>query len=238
MLAVGWLLAGCVASSGASEQGSRSVDSVIETTSPESDIGTTSAGDVVADSAGPPPTCTYAGSDTFIDLDLTLTNPLGAISNVRMSYALYAAGVRFADGEESFLLPSANEQFRERAGTIEQLPADVDEQTVTCEVIAVDEFSLPFERGPEVGTCMIQRDEASGSLRAELLVTNPFAQTRDVAFFYALRAQDSVRFDFGEPLARMLRGGEQMRFTEEVGDLPPWVDPAAVTCDVLGFYGR
>ncbi len=238
VLALVGVLAGCVVSSGTSETGSVSLDAANVTSAGDSASASTSAGDVIAENTAPPPTCTYAGSDPFINLDLTFTNPLGEVSNVRLSYALLASGVRFGDGDEGFLFPGANEQFRVREGTIEELPAEVDEQTVTCEVIAVEEFSLPFERGPEVGTCVIQRDEASGSPRVELLATNPFAQTRDVAFFYALRAQDSVRFGFGEPMAHMLRGGEQVRFTEKVGDLPSWVDPAAVTCDVLGYYGR
>lgn len=249
-MVLGGILAGCVVRNDTSEPDASALADTAVAAAEEggeslgspstADTGTAPTGDVVTGSAGPPPTCTYTGNrNGFIKLDLVFTNPFGEVSGVELSYALFDAGVRFIDGDETFVLPKANEQFRDSLETIDKLPADIDEATISCEVLAVDSFPFPFDRGPEAGTCTIQPDDTGGSgLQAELLVTNPFAQTRDVAFFYALRAQGSVRFGFGQPLAELLRGAEQMSFTEKVGELPAWVDPAAVTCDVLGFYGR
>jgi hypothetical protein len=185
------------------------------------------------------PTCSYLGTDDFDDMqvELTLTNSLGAVPSLDVTFALAGGdGVRFFTGNEFVQYPVADERFRLTADTVTELPVGVDEATISCEVLAIEEgFGNVLELPGPADVCEFVEIDSFGDIQIELGFTSPFTTTEDVYVYYALRGPGGVRFADSLTTVDLVGGAEAVRLDEDtVTESPSWVGDD-VTCDILGF---
>lgn len=194
--------------------------------------------------------CAYAGTGGLRDdmqVDLTFTNQLGEVDDVEVTYALLEGkgGTRFHTASTSpgtwikFL--TAQEKFRLRVDTHKELPADIDEETIDCTVLAIEEDSNllgDYKRASDKNTCEVTGTDPSGGIKIRAEVTNPYNETAKVQTWWALRA-GSVTFETDTEVVDLVKAGEPFTITPEFGpDKPDWVAENEVTCDVLGFWNQ
>ena len=208
-------------------------------TAPSTETTTTSTS--VAD--GPEPTCEYTGSDPdfgYMNIELTFTNTLGEVDDLELTYALLdgEGGTRFLTQTAGITLPSANEQFRIDAGNSEELPPNIEESTIDCKVLAVEELrtSARYERATDADTCTVLGVDSDGRPQVEVSVTNPFDETTSLQAWWAMQGPGLVRFDRGVEAMDLVGAGETIKLTGEgsYGAVPGWVGEGEVTCTVLG----
>jgi hypothetical protein len=185
------------------------------------------------------PTCGYVGTDDFDDIqvELLLTNPLGAVPSLDVTLTLEGGDdVRFATASESIRFPLAEERFRIEADTFTKLPSGIDEAAITCNVLAIDEGfgDMPALPGPG-DVCEFVEIDDFGDIQVELDVTSPFTTTEDIDIHYALRGPGDVRFADSFASVEFVGAGATIRVSEDtVTDPPSWVG-TDITCGILGF---
>lgn len=185
------------------------------------------------------PTCGYVGVDDFGDMqvELVLVNPLGVVPSLEVTFALTDSdGVRFFTGNEFVQLPLPNERFRIEADTITEPPTGVDESTITCAVLAIEEgFGEVLEMpGPEDFCEFVEIDDF-GDIQVELGVTSPFATTEDLVIEFALRGPDDIRFADSTAFVDLVGPGEVVRLDQDTVTPPPtWVGDE-ISCGILGI---
>ena len=185
------------------------------------------------------PTCGYLGTDSFNDIqvELLLTNRLGAVPALDVTIALKGGdGVRFLTDTQFVQYPLPEERFRLEVDTVTELPAGVDEATISCEVLAVEEGfgDLPELPGPG-DVCEFVEIDDFGDIQIEITATSPFTTTGDLFVHYALRGPGGVRFSDSSALVDLVGAGETIRVSEDTVTEPPsWVGDE-ISCDILGF---
>jgi hypothetical protein len=237
-------VAGCGGSDNATSDTSKSASE----TSVESTDETSTTQVTVAE--GPKPTCAYTGlSDTEdMQVEVTLTNPLGEVKGLEIPYALLdgEGGTRFFTGTagdygQDTVLPRANEQFRFLDDALEGLPPGIDPTTIACTVLGVEE-SLDlggWKRASDSDTCTIIGTDPNGGSKVEVAVTSPYDETTTVQAYWALQTQGQVRFGAGTEVTDLVGAGESYRISPEFGPkTPAWVGADPVTCVVLGFWDQ
>gem|GEM_PF-5841059 len=221
------------------------------------DTATTSADEAEGESTTVPPpeapeaTCTYAGTDQLFEdmqVELTFTNPLGEVNSLGdVTYALTdgEGGTRFFTGTpfaQWDYFPRANEQFRVNASTSEPLPPGINEATIGCTVLAIEEgFDLGgFQRASDTDTCTIVGTDSSGRIQVEVAATSPYEETTQVQVWWAFYAPGQVRFDAGTNVTDLVGAGESYRIPDETSEdpKPDWIGDGEVTCEVLGFWDQ
>jgi hypothetical protein len=201
---------------------------------------------------GPEPTCTYmgtAGMFDYMEVELEFTNPLGEVTDLEVTYALLdgEAGSRFFTGSAGgldmvwIMFPAANEQFRLSVDTRADLPPSVEESTITCAVLAIEE-GLDIggnQRASEADSCEVVGEDSSGKVQVELSVTSPFEETMRIQTWWALQAPGPVTFASDTEVVDLVGAGERFKIVPRFGtDKPEWIGDDEVTCAVLGFWGR
>lgn len=201
---------------------------------------------------GPEPTCAYIGTDPdfqYMQVELTFTNPLGDVNGLEVTYALLdgEGGTRFFTGtaggldHEDIHFPAANEQFRLSVDTREDVPPNIEEATIDCSVLAIEEITDigGYERATDADTCEVLGVDSSGNIQVEVAVTSPYEETTTVQTWWALQAPGPVRFETGTEVVDLVGGGESFRITPQFGtEKPGWIGDGEVTCAVLGFWDQ
>lgn len=193
------------------------------------------------DAAPTEPACSYVGVDEYDDMqvELQFTNPLGDVPSVRVTYALLDGdGVRFITSEAFIDLAAANERFRMEVDTVEPLPARIDESSITCRVLGIEEgFDIGGIQAPtRQDKCDFVGVDDYGDIQIELTAVSPFDETTNIQLYYALRGAGQVRFYTSSDYVDLVAAGERVRTnTDTVEPLPDWVDEAEGSCSLLGI---
>lgn len=198
-------------------------------------------------------TCTYAGTGGFrsdgMQVELAFKNPLGGVNGLEVTFALLdgEGGSRFftdtAGGLdlEDINFPAPNEQFRLSVDTGDEVPPNIDEATIGCAVLAIEE-NLDiggFQRASDADTCEVLGTDSSGRIQVALAVTSPYEETTKVQTWWALQAPGPVRFETETEVVDLVGGGESFRINPEHGtDKPGWIGDGDVTCTVVGFWDQ
>jgi hypothetical protein len=186
------------------------------------------------------PTCTIRGVDDFSDIqvELAFTNTAGDVGSLEVTYVLLdRSGVRFATESAFVEYPAAGERFRVDEDTLTELPVGVDEASVTCQILGIEEgfFSDDLVAPTEPFSCTFVEVDDFGDIQVDLIVTSPFGDTEDITIAYALRAPDGTRFADSRAFVDLVAPGETVRVAEDsLTDVPGWIDGGDVACDVLG----
>lgn len=211
--------------------------------SEEGDTATTTA----TDDAGPEPECAYTGTDpNFGDMqvELTFNNPLGEVDWFEVTYALLdgEGGTRFFTGDTAGIdlqFPSTNEAFRVAVDAREELPPGIDEATIDCTVLGIEERGDigGFERPGDDDTCTVLGTDSDGDIQVEVSATSPYDQTTEIQTWWALQAQGQVRFDTETEVIDLVGAGETFLIAPDRGTpAPEWVGDGEVTCFVAGYW--
>jgi hypothetical protein len=199
---------------------------------------------------GPPPACTYAGLNDSgnMQVEVTFTNPLGEVNEVAALFALFdgEGGPRFYTASDVIVsdlgkFPRPGEQFRVNVRTIDELPPGVNEATITCKVLEVEESTSisGYKRATDADTCTVIGTDPAGGVQVDLSVTSPYEETTKVQTWWALEAPGPVRFGTDTEVTDLVAAGETYRITPEFGKAKPaWVGDGQVTCSVLGFWDQ
>jgi hypothetical protein len=180
------------------------------------------------------------GVDDFDDMqvEVRFTNPLGVVPSVEVSFALFdGAGTRFHTDAASFDLPQEDETFRSEVDTFSELPPDIDDADVTCQVLDIGEgFGFDdVEPAPESSACEVDSIDDFGDIQVTLVTTSPFETTEDLRIYYALRGGGGERFADSSTTVELVAPGESIRVAEDTITEPPsWVSPDQISCDILG----
>jgi hypothetical protein len=203
----------------------------------------------VPPSEAPEATCAYAGTGDFgngMQVELTFTNPLGEVNWLGdVTYALTdgEGGTRFftdsAFSENWDAFPMANEQFRVIASPLEQVPPGIDEATIGCTVLGIEEASFDlggYQRASDTDTCTVLGTDPSGLIQVEVAVTSPYDETTNLQVWWALYAPGQVRFDADTDVTDLVGAGESYRIPTSTVTKPEWIGDGEVTCKVVGFW--
>ena len=212
-----------------------------ETTSAPTTEASTTTGPPTSTPETSEPTCRYIGTDFADDMqvELSFTNPLGALPSLEVSYALLDAdNVRFLTETAFVELPAADEQFQINADTVEPVPPGVDESQIGCAVLDIAEgFSFGDVATPGADdVCEFVSVDSFEDIQVQLTATSPFTETTNIKITYALRGPGDVRFASVSAFVEFVAAGETIRSNEDSGtEVPDWMLPEAVTCDILGI---
>jgi hypothetical protein len=184
------------------------------------------------------PTCGYVGTDSFGDMqiELAVANPLGAVPALDVTYALLSEGERFLTESAFIQYVAPGERFRIDVDTFTEPPLDVDEASIDCEVVSIEEgFGSPPTPPASDDGCEFVELDSFGDIQIELDVGSPFPTTEDIYVLYALRGPDGVRFADSLVSVGALDAGERVVVSEDTFTEPPaWVGND-ITCSILGF---
>ena len=231
----------------ASEEIDQAIEEAVTTTAAEAEATTVPP---VEESDA---TCSYAGTGGFssrgMQVELTFTNPLGEVNGLEVTFALLdgEGGSRFYTGTaggldlEDISFPAANEQFRLSVDTGDEVPPNIDEATIGCTVLAIEEQMDigGFQRSSDADTCTVLGTDSSGNIQVELAVTSPYEETTTVQTWWALQAPGSVRFETETEVVDLVGGGESFRISPQYGsEKAGWIGDGEVTCTVLGFWDQ
>lgn len=247
----GVLVVACVAivADDAAEQVDRAIEET-ETTDAAGAQATTIPAEEAAEAAEA--TCAYTGTDPdFGDMqvELAFTNPLGQVPGLEVTYALLdgEGGTRFFTGTaggldlEFIQFPAADEQFRLSIDTSEDLPPAIEETTIGCTVLAIEE-SLDiggYQRATDADTCEVLGTDSSGNIQVDMSVISPYGETTTVQTWWALQAPGPVRFETETEVVDLVGAGETFRISPEFGtEKPEWIGDGEVTCSVVGFWDQ
>ena len=234
---VGIILFAVVGVTGCSGSGQDAADPVVTETVTVPAEEESATADTESEGAGPEPTCAYSGTDPdFKDMlvDLTFTNSLGDVNGLEVTYALLdgEGGTRFFTGTaggldlEDISFPAANEQFQLSVETGENLARSIDEATIGCTVLAIEESTDigGYQRATEADTCKVRGADSSGDIQVEVEVTSPYEETTTVQTWWALNAPGPVRFETETEVVALVGAGESIRIIPEYGtEKPKWI---------------
>ena len=194
---------------------------------------------------GPEPTCAYIGTDhilPYMQVELTFTNTHGDVNGLDVTYALLdgKGGTRFFDRKEDVGLAKANEKFRISVSTYEVLPPNINEATIGCRVLAIEEgIDIGgFQNSTDADTCTVLGADSSGRIEVDVAVTSPFKKTTKMQTWWALQAPGPVRFDTDTEVSDHVGAGESIRISAHPVTVPGWIGDGKVTCAVLGFWDQ
>ena len=212
-----------------------------ETTSAPTTDASATTGPATSTPATTGPTCRYIGTDFADDMqvELSFTNPLGNLPSLEVSYALLDAdNVRFLTESAFVELPAADEQFQINDDTVEPVPPGVDQSQIGCTVLDVAEgFSFGDATAPGAeDVCEFESVDSFDDIQVQLTATSPFTETTNIKITYALRGPGDVRFASDSAFVELVAAGETIRSNEDsVTEVPDWMLPDEVTCDILGI---
>ncbi len=191
--------------------------------------------------AAPLEDCTVLGADEFgdIEIELTTVSPSTTVSLLEVGFVLRdTAG---AEVLADFLLvefAAPGEVFRLAIPTFEPVPEGADVASLSCEIGGVEVIDLFTDQrlpGPD-DTCSVLGVDDIGDLQLDVTVRNPAPESADLIFTYAVRDQQGTRVISDVGFADGLDPGQVA--TQQVDTLippPAGLDPAALTCDVVGL---
>lgn len=204
-------------------------------------LAPTTTGPATSTPAPGEPTCRYIGTDFADDMqvELSFTNPLGNLPSLEISYALLDVdNVRFLTESALVDLPAADERFRINDDTVEPVPPGVDEALIGCAVLEIAEgFSFGDVTQPGADdVCEFVSVDSFDDVQVQLTVTSPFSETTNIEIAYALRGPEGVRFTSDSAFVELVAAGETIRSNEDSAtEVPDWMGPEDVTCDILGI---
>jgi len=185
--------------------------------------------------------CSLLGTDEFgdITIELTVVSPTSAVSQLEVGFEL-------TDVEGEVFLPdfqvveyvAPGEVIRLTILTFEPVPPGNDLGSVNCTITSVESIELfedQFVAGPS-DTCSVIGVDEIGDVQVDVTVQNPDVEAADLVFTYAVRDQRGVRVISDVGFADGLDPGATS--TQQIDTLvppPAGVDPATLTCDVVGI---
>ena len=174
-----------------------------------------------------------------MQVEVEFTNPLGAVPAVDVAFALVdASGTRFHTDSGSFAMPSEDELFRSVVDTVTELPADVDDGAVSCQVLEISEgFSFgDLQSPPEASECQVDEIDDFGDIQITLSTANPFESVESLQILYALRGDGGTRFDDSSAFVELVAPNESIRVDEDTVTEPPeWATVDELSCEILGI---
>ena len=202
--------------------------------------------------AGPEPTCAYIGTDPdfgYMQVELAFTNPLGEVNDLEVTYALLdgEGGTRFFTGTAGGLdlvwikFPDTNEQFRFSFDTTEDMPPNINEATIGCSVLAIEEGTDigGYRRATDADTCVVLGTDSSGNIQVEVTATSPYEETTTVQTWWALQAPGPVTFETDTEVVDLVGAGETFKVSPRFGaEKAGWIGDGEVTCTVVGFWDQ
>lgn len=97
----------------------------------------------------------------------------------------------------------------------EDVPPNIDEATIGCTVLAIEEGTDlgGYQRATDADTCTVLEADSSGDIQVEVAVTSPYEETSKVQTWLALDAPGPMRFECDTEVADFVATGESFRIT-------------------------
>ena len=187
------------------------------------------------------PACTYAGVDSFGDMqiEVVFTHPLDEQGDATVEYEVL-------DGSGDVLISSFDridelkpgEMVRMMIDTVTDEPPGADAANITCTIGEIEASSFGFETfAPQPGdTCEFVEVDSFGDIQVQIDVVSPLDGEGELAVNFALRGPGGVRFEDDVTFIDSVGAGQQSSTeVDTFTEFPAWVSEATFTCDILSI---